>query len=355
MKVLVTGAAGFVGRSVVARCVEAGHHVVAMIRPSTPGSGDGWPSGTTLLNADLRQPGAWQQQLNGVEAIIHLAAAASGDFAEQFAGTVVATETLLASLPRSIRRFVHISSFSVYDYGAIPLHSRLDEDSPLEDKPKCRDAYTWTKLLQEKMVVDYCNRDEAISLVVVRPGAIFGPGKDWDFGSALRLGKFDLIFAPFSRMKLTFVDNCADAIVGALERPTAGGTVNIVDCDLPTHARFHRMCRRAGAPVGHAIFIPWVLVAAVGLTIRAVNGWFFNGRAKLPELLDFPRQQARWKPLRYSQSCAATALGWIPGITLAEGITRTFQSPAIELKQDAPPSVAETLPTNPSVKRSVSQ
>ena len=351
----MTGAGGFVGRAVVARCAEAGHDVVAMIRPATAGSVDGWPSGTTLLRADLRQPGAWQHQLDGVDAVIHLAASTSGDLAEQFSGTVVATENLLAGLPSSIRRFVHISSFSVYDYSAIPLHSQLDELSMIESRPVRRDAYTWTKLIQEKMVVDHCARIDAISLIVVRPGAIFGPGQDWDFGSAFRLGKFDLIFAPFSRMKLTFVDNCADAIVGALERPTAGGIVNIVDCDLPTHARFHRMCRRAGAPVGHAIFIPWVLVAAVGLTIRAVNGWFFNGRAKLPELLDFPRQQARWKPLRYSQSCAATALGWIPGITLAEGITRTFQSPAIELKQDAPPSVAETLPTNPSVKRSVSQ
>lgn len=333
MRVLVTGAAGFLGRSVVARCAEAGHHVVAMIRPATPGSADGWPSGTTLLSGDLRQAGPWQQQLEGVDAVIHLAAATSGDFAEQFSGTVVTTETLLASLPNSIRRFIHISSFSVYDYGAIPSYSQLDENSPLERRPERRDAYTWTKLIQEKMVVEYCGRYDAISLVVLRPGAIFGPGHDWDFGRALKVGGVDLIFAPFAPMKLTFVDNCAEAIARALDRPEAEGTINIVDCDAPTHAQFHRLCRRAGAPVGRAIFIPWVIVAAVGLTIRAINEWFLSGRAKLPELLDFPRQQARWKPLRYSRLRAATILNWSSPYPLADGVSRTFKASTIPPKQ----------------------
>ncbi len=332
----MTGAGGFVGRSVVARCVEAGHDVVAMVRPNTAGSADGWPLGTTLLKADLRQTGDWQKQLDGVDAVIHLAAATSGDLAEQFAGTVVSTETLLASLSPSIRRFVHISSFSVYDYAAIPSHSQLNERSSLESRPERRGAYTWTKLLQEKMVIDYCGRHDAISLVVVRPGAIFGPENDWDYGRALRVGGLDIIFAPFARMKLTYVDNCADAIVRALERPGEGGTINIVDCDSPTHARYHRLCRRAGAPVGRAIYIPWFVVAGGGLFIRAINRWFFSGRAKLPEILDFPRQQARWKPLRYAESNASTALEWIPSTSLVEGISRTFRAAKSELKLDAP-------------------
>ena len=337
----MTGAAGFLGRSVVARCAKAGHDVVAMIRPATPGSADGWPSGTTFLSGDLRQAGPWQQQLEGVDAVIHLAAATSGSFAEQFSGTVITTENLLASLPNSVRRFIHISSFSVYDYGAIPLYSQLDENSPVERRPERRDAYTWTKLIQEKMVVEYCGRFDAISLAVLRPGAIFGPGHDWDFGRALKLGGVDLIFAPFAPMKLTFVDNCADAIARSIDGPEASGTINVIDCDLPTHAHFHRLCRRAGAPVGRAIFIPWVFVAAVGLIIRAVNEWFLGGRAKLPELLDFPRQQARWKPLRYSRLRAATVFDPTPPISLAEGINRTFKSSMVQLKQDAPPSAAK--------------
>jgi len=174
------------------------------------------------------------------------------------------------------------------------------------------------------MVVDHCKQHGETTLVVIRPGAVFGPGKSWDFGRAMKLGSFDLIFSPFARMKLTYVDNCADAILRALHAPLSGGVFNIVDSDLPTHAGFHRLCRRSGAPVGRAVFVPWVMVAMAGLGVRAVNRMFFGGRAKLPEILDYPRQQARWKPLRYDHRRAARELDWTPVVTIDQGIARTF-------------------------------
>lgn len=323
MRVLVTGSSGFLGRSVVAKCAEAGHDVAALVRPNAPQGISDWPDGVGLVRGDLRQRSEWTTALEGVDAVIHLAAATSGDLAEQFAGTVIATENLLNSMPSTVRRFVHISSFSVYDFGSIEAGDELDEQSALEVHPQQRDAYTWTKLVQEKLVVDHC-QERPLSLVVIRPGAIFGPGKHWDFGRALKLGGFDLIFAPFTRMKLTYVENCADAIVRALELPADGGAFNIVDTDLPTHAAYHRFCRRAGAPTGRAVYVPWIMVAAAGLFIRAVNRTFFGGRARLPEILDHPRQQARWKPLRYSNARAARDLDWSPRVSIHEGMARMF-------------------------------
>ena len=330
MKVLVTGAGGFLGRAVVAKGAEAGHDIIAMVRPKGSLEETRWPGAVSIVRGDLRQAGQWQNQLEGIEAVIHLAASPSGDLSEQFAGTVIATENLLASLPSTVRRFVHVSSFSVYDYGAIGAHQELDEQSAVELRPQRRDAYTWTKLIQEKLVVDHWEAERSASLVIIRPGAIFGPGKDWDFGRAMQLGGFDLIFAPFARMRLTYVDNCADAIVRALDLPEGGGPFNIVDRDLPTHASYHRMCRRAGALTGRAVYVPWVVVATGGLLIRAINRMFFKGRAKLPEILDYPRQQARWKPLQYRHGRAVKELGWTPGISIAEGVIRTFQSVAIQ-------------------------
>lgn len=138
-------------------------------------------------------------------------AAAFGDLASQLAGTVLATEHLLAALPARARRIVHVSSLSVYDFDAPRGGGVLDERTPLEPAPLRRDAYTQTKLIQERLVSDYAAA-HGIELVVVRPGAIYGPGKDWDAGTGLRAGRFDLIFAPFARMRLIHVDNCADAI-----------------------------------------------------------------------------------------------------------------------------------------------
>src|SRR5689334_22568255 len=120
MKVLVTGASGFLGREVVRAASAAGHDVLALVRPTANVDALDWPNDVRVLRGDLRQVGDWSTQLGGVKAVAHLAAAASGDLPTQFSGTVVATENLLRFLPMSsLRRFAHVSSFSVYDYESV--------------------------------------------------------------------------------------------------------------------------------------------------------------------------------------------------------------------------------------------
>jgi nucleoside-diphosphate-sugar epimerase len=319
MKVLVTGAGGFLGRAVVAAAARAGHEVVALVRPASVGGGEAFPPGVTAVAGDLRQCGPWRDALGDVDAIVHCAAA-FGDLPSQLAGTVLATENLLATLPASMRRIVHVSSLSVYDFDAPRLGGVLDEATPLEAAPLRRDAYTQTKLIQEKLVRDYAAR-AATELVVIRPGAIYGPGKDWDAGTGLKAGRFDLIFAPLAAMRLIHVDNCADAIVAALAAPLDGPlTVNLIDPEQPSHWRYHGLARRAGVPVGIAIPVPYIFVLALGGAARLASKLFFRGRARLPELLDPPRQRVRWRPLRYPNVRARAALGWVPRLDLAQGV-----------------------------------
>jgi nucleoside-diphosphate-sugar epimerase len=324
MKVLITGASGFLGRSVVRAASAAGHDVVALIRPTADISDYDWPDTVEILRGDLRQKGEWQNRIH-VDVVVHLAAAPSGDLATQFAGTVQATENLLDALqPLSLQRFVHISSFSVYDYSVRPRRGIIDESTALEPRPEARDAYTITKMIQERLVTDTCDVT-GLDCIVIRPGAIYGPGKDWDFGRALSVKSCDIIFAPFGPFRLTYVDNCADAIVKAISAP-AGPTriFNIVDDELPSYWRYHKACRRAGALAGFPIPVPWLIVAGLGRMVRLLNRLAFRDRAKLPELLEYKRQQARWRPLRYSNELARTALDWSPKIGFEEGIVRTF-------------------------------
>ena len=328
MKVFVTGAAGFLGSAVAKAAVRAGHEVAALHRPSSrPAYSDGTP-GVLAVAGDLRQNGAWREALGEAAAVIHCAAAASGDLPTQLAGTVLATENLLAALPASLERFVHVSSFSVYDFGAPRRFGSLTELSGLEHAPERRDAYTQTKLLQEEMIRTHC-REHAIPLVVVRPGAIYGPGKDWDFGRAMRLGKLDLIFAPFARMRLVHVDDCARALVAALDAAVEGElVVNVVGEDQPTHWSFHRRAKRAGARVGTAIPVPYALVRALGGAAWLASRLFFGGKARLPEMLDLPRQEARWRNLRYPAAEARSRLGWSEATPISEGVKALAQSPA---------------------------
>lgn len=318
MKVLVTGAGGFLGRAVVAAALAAGHEVLALHRPASANPARLTLQRLTYILGDLRQPGAWQVDIRTVEAVIHCAAAASGDLSTQLAGTVLATENLLAALPTDLRRFVHVSSFSVYDFDDPGFGGILSEESAVEGCPLRRDAYTQTKLLQESLVRRYA-ASCGTPLIVARPGAIYGPGKTWDYGRGCALGRFDLILAPLARMRLIHVHNCADALVDALTIPLDSElTINLVDSEQPTHWAFHRLARGAGAATGHAIPVPYLLVLALGLGARLASMLFFKGHARLPELLDLPRQRARWRPLRYSRERALSVLQVEQRVSLAD-------------------------------------
>lgn len=331
MKVLVTGAGGFLGRAVTAAAARAGHETLAMVRPASAGRGT--PPGVTEVAGDLRQRGPWCDAMD-VDAVVHCAAA-FGDLASQLAGTVLATENLLAALPERTRRIVHVSSLSVYDFDQPRLGGVMDEATPLETAPLRRDAYTQTKLMQERLVREHAARTGA-ALVVVRPGAIYGPGKDWDAGRALRAGGLDLVFAPLSRMRLIHVDNCADAIVAALIAPAETPvTVDLIDPEQPSHWRFHAMARRAGVATGVGVPVPYWMVCGLGLAAKLASRLFFQGRARLPELLDPPRQRVRWRPLRYPNARARAALGWEPRLTLAQGVATLARSPCVVTSDDA--------------------
>jgi nucleoside-diphosphate-sugar epimerase len=330
MRVLVTGASGFLGRAVVAQAVAAGHDVLAMVRPAGKADQGSWPEGrVTLVRCDLRQRGPWCDSVKTAEAVIHLAASLSGDLPTQFAGTVIATENLLAELDFArLKRFVHVSSFSVYDYASVPAFGRLTEATPIERNPNRRGEYTITKIVQERLVRETCAEKDA-EVVVVRPGAVYGPTKDWLFGAGLSLGRLNLIFSSGARFPVTYVDNCANALVKAVTAPAAAGEViNVIDDELPTYGQFFRASRRAGAKVGPGLPVPWFVLGGGGKVIDLVNRYALGGRAKLPEIMSYPRQQARWRPLRFSNAKAKELLGWTPAVSFRDAIEKTVAGAA---------------------------
>ncbi len=326
MRVLVTGAAGFLGRAVVRAAHAAGHDVVAMVRPTALGADTGpslpWSDlPIQVVGADLRQPGPWVDEIDGVDAVVHVAAATSGDLPAQFAGTVTATENLLRALStRSLRRMVHVSSFSVYDYTAVPVGGLLDERTPLEPLPRRRDAYTTTKLWQERLVREACEQAEH-PLVVVRPGMIYGPGSDWDHGAAFSSPHLAFVFSPAAPFRLVHVTNCADAMVLSLTAEVASGsTFNLVDDDLPTHMEYFRACRSAGLTRRRAVPVPWRIIESVGRSTDLLDRQIPGRHLKLPELLELRRQRARWKPLRYTNEHAKRSLEWVPKVQMADAV-----------------------------------
>jgi nucleoside-diphosphate-sugar epimerase len=311
VNVLVTGATGFLGQCVVAKAVEANHRVVAMTGPHRETASNMFGSSVAQVRADLRHRGEWATMLGATEVVIHAAAAAGGERARQLASTVVGTENLLAALQDvALERFIHISSFSVYDFHALRPGAVLDETSRVEASPSERDAYTESKIAQEMLVREWCAQ-RGVPCVILRPGAIVGPGKSWGDGAELAAGPFSVVVAPRALFRMVSLSNCAEAIVKAIDAPVSGTvTLNIVDEELPTNAEYFRLCRRLGAPTGTMLPVPWMVLDLVGRTLQMVSRRWLDGRLRLPELLDHRRQEARWKPLRYPNDQARRVLGW---------------------------------------------
>ena len=119
MNIFVTGGTGFLGRQVVKRLLDEGHHVRCLARPASDCAGT---LETLTPGAESRlewMTGALGRikpaQLAGCEVVCHIAASIKGSTAALFIDNVVGTRRLLeASQVAAVRRFVHVSSLAVH-------------------------------------------------------------------------------------------------------------------------------------------------------------------------------------------------------------------------------------------------
>jgi nucleoside-diphosphate-sugar epimerase len=324
--VLITGANGFLGRHVVAEFLRRGHSVRAMVRPATRLDDLDWPERVEVVRADLRVAKDLTPALAGVDAVVHLAAAVTGGEDAQFAATVVGTERLLDAIARSdTKRLVLISSFSVYDWGAI--QGVLTEKSPVETGAGLyeRDGYAVAKAWQER-VVRRAADTHGWQLTVLRPGFIWGRGNTDLACLGQRLGSIRLVFGGSTRIPLTHVVNCAHLIATATDDPRAiGETFNVIDDDeVRVWGYLGEYLRRTPAG-GFRIPIPYPLAMAGTRLAQAVSRGIFRGKGKLPSILVPCRFEARFKPLRFSNRKAREVLGWQPPRSFAECIRLTYE------------------------------
>jgi len=327
VKILITGAGGFLGKRIVERLLAHGQiDLRCMVRDVAKAQGlrdlaDQHGIQLEIVSVNLRNAAEIPAAVAGCELVIHAAAALKGSAAEMFMDSCVASRNLLDAIgAMRPMRVVHISSFGAIGVNSQSRGALLDERVPMEQHPEKRDLYSYTKLRQEQLFWEYRERF-GFELVVLRPGVIYGPGGGRFsnrvglelFGRFLHLGGSNLL-------PLTYVDNCAEAIVVAALSPKAAGQIyNVVDDDLPTCReylkRFSQQVQRV-----RAVPVPFFVLMAIS---RAVERYNLRSKGQLPAIFTPYKTLAMWGGNRFSNA-KLKAIGWKPLIPTSEGIARSF-------------------------------
>ncbi len=321
--VLVTGANGFLGRQVVSAICRRGCKVRALDRQAAGAASLGWEGlNVEQVAVDLCGEGI-EAALNGVDAVVHLAAQLRGDAKAVIGNTLEATRRLVVAMDSSgVRRLVLASSFSVYDWNGID--GELDESSPVEAHIEKRDAYAIAKHGQEEILKEL-RATGRWSLTILRPGALWGAGLEYPAVIGQTLGPLHLVFGGNRPLPLAYVENCADAFAAAVGHPGSVGEVfNVVDGELPRAweyaGQYLRRSGRRGVRVPVAYELAYNLARAAWPLLRLAL------RERIPSILVPARFAARFKPLRFGSRKLTERLGWKPPFGYEECLTRTFHS-----------------------------
>lgn len=231
MRVLVTGASGFVGRAVCRELTARGHDVLALVR--RPGSE---PEGTRAVVGDLTAPEHLADSLaeHRPECVVHLAAeiASQRDADKINAVNVEGTRRLIdASQAARVKRFVFASTVVTGEANGRVL--REDEPLPVQT------AYGRSKQEGERMV-----RESEMHGVIVRPGHVYGPGGWYAEEFVRRLqqpGRFAVIGRGDNLWDVVHVDDVAVALANAVERAPDGAVYHVADDEPLTYYDFVKL------------------------------------------------------------------------------------------------------------------
>ncbi|KQO99704.1 NAD-dependent epimerase/dehydratase family protein [Leifsonia sp. Leaf264] len=318
MKVLVTGASGFLGGAVVRDLVAAGHEVRTFQRRPSGLAGE---PGISDAIGSVTDAAALASALDGIDAVVHLAAKVSlaGDPTEFEAVNVGGTRTLVDAMRSAgVGRLVFVSSPSVAHSGS----SIVGDGALPADPASARGDYARTKAQAELLAL--AADSEEFKVVAVRPHLVWGPGDTQLVGRIVdraRSGRLPLLGHGAALIDTTYVDNAASAMTAALAQldEVHGRSYVVTNGEpRPVAEMLAGICAAAGAPAPR-----WSVPASVARTAGGVveAAWRVRPGVDEPPMTRFLAEQlstAHW----FDQRATRAELRWTPTVTIDEGLER---------------------------------
>ncbi|MBX7194739.1 MAG: NAD-dependent epimerase/dehydratase family protein [Sandaracinaceae bacterium] len=331
VRLLVTGASGFVGGALVEALVARGHRVRTLQR--TKGARlerlerEGHVE-NVLGSLDERE--AVARAMDGIDSVFHVAAKAGvwGPYDDYFRANVLGTRHVIAlAKEHGARRLVYTSSPSIVHAGGD--QEGIDESTPIPSHHSTH--YPATKAIAEREALAahgaITARGHALSTVSLRPHLVWGPG---DTNLAPRMieraksGRLVLVGGGHKRIDATFIESAVHAHLLAWERLTpdaaCGGKAYFIAQGEPTPSRelILGIVRAHGLEV-RPRSIPLPVAMAMGSLVELA--WRAARRTDEPPLTRFLAEQlgtAHW----YSLAAAERDLGYRAPVTTAEGLAK---------------------------------
>jgi nucleoside-diphosphate-sugar epimerase len=227
MKVLVTGANGFVGKSLTAELHRRGYSVCAASRDKASII----EGAEAAVVGDIDGDTDWTKALNDIDIVIHLAARvhvmkerSANPLADFRKVNVEGTRSLAESAARAgVKRFVYVSSVKVNGEEAVCPYSELDEPNP-------QDAYGTSKW-EAELALHKISAETKLEVVIVRPPLVYGTGVKGNFSQMIKvLAKgIPLPLASVKNLRsLIYVENLVDALILCATHPNAAGQTYLV-------------------------------------------------------------------------------------------------------------------------------
>jgi nucleoside-diphosphate-sugar epimerase/predicted dehydrogenase len=311
VKLIVTGASGFLGREFCAAASNAGHSVVALVRPTSDATG--------LIAARTIGRDLFELSIDDVpeeiDAVVHFATGTVGNAAEMTQVAVEGTRRMV-ELARAagIPRFVHISSMSV--------HPGSPRAGGIEPRPDLRGGYALSKVKAEQALTGD-QRDESTEIIIFRPGLVFGREmSDALAGTAVRL-PFGLALG-FGRkaqgVPWLDIEDLNSALLGVLASPIrpADAPYELLSEPTPTKQQIVQLVEQYTGYPRHTLWLPAAVPVAAAAVIDAIR------RNRSWRTVYAIRRAWRFDPINLDSSPAWRRAGASPTATVGESVRRAL-------------------------------